>query len=159
MVKLSKQMKNYVLEKSKIGYTKEVRKIYDRRLLQYAREGINDLTFLIDNLPEDMQALIFTEQNLRKLFRALFASTISNNQMSEEKRLRLLNICKSALDEISMHQNGPLLAPNAWKVLKETPSSSYHESMYGTKVIQSIQIEGEVFKSKDRKGKREGDEQ
>ena len=57
----------------------------------------------------------------------------------------MTNLCNCTLDEIKIHQNGPLLPPNAWKVLKETPSSEYSEQVYGTQAIQTIQIEGAVF--------------
>lgn len=72
--------------------------------------------------------------------------------MTGEKRIRMLELCNCALDEIRIHQNGPILAPKAWKVLKETPSSDYYEEMYGTKVIQAIQIEGAVFAPNEKEG-------
>ena len=151
-MRLSKQMRSYVLGNSKKGYTKDTRSIYDKRLLQYVMEGIRDLAFLAEEMPEPMQALIFTDQNLKRLFRALFRVGESSSKITEERRLRILKLCNCALDEIKIYQNGPVLAPKAWKVLKETDSSSYHEAMYGTKVIQAIQIEGAVLTPNDKEG-------
>jgi hypothetical protein len=149
MVRLSKEMKDYVKGTSKKGYTKETRSTYDKRLLQYATVGIKDLTFLAEELTEQMQAQVFTDWNLKQLFRALFQVGDSSGGITEEKRLRILRLCNCALDEIKTRRNGPVIAPKAWKVLKETASSDYHEEVYGTKVIQAIQIEGAVFIPKE----------
>jgi len=157
VVIITDPIKRYILAEEKKGFNKSE---YDKRIEGYAKRGFRDLTFLLEKAPEHLQARIFTANNLKGLFRALFGTEIKENEpMSYTQRIRMLELCNCALDEIKIHQNGPLLAPNAWKVLKETPSSSYHEAMYGTKVIQAIQIEGEVFKSKERKEKREGDKQ
>jgi len=94
------------------------------------------------NTNEILRKLKNIEKRLKALFRALFQAQEWREQMSEPKRLRMLRLCNSALDEIRVHNNGPILAPNAWKVVKEMPSSSHHEAFYGTKVIQAIQIEG-----------------
>ena len=111
-----------------------------------AKKEISDLTKLLELLPEQQQEQIFTLKNLRPFFKALFTAR-SNEELSEDKRLQLLGVCNAALEQISIHNNGPQLAPNAWKVLRETPSSS-QETIYGTKVIQALQIEGSVFVEK-----------
>jgi len=129
----------------RVGYTNEQKSKNDRRLIEYATTGIKNLTLIATKLPEDMQAKIFNYDTLMPFFRALFQVEELDAKISEEKRLRMLELCNCALDEIKIRSNAVILAPNAWKVLNETATSSYLEAMYGMKAIQAIQIEYQRF--------------
>jgi hypothetical protein len=147
MVIVTDPMKKYILAPDKKGYNTSE---YNTRIIQHAIRGINDLTFLLENIPEKLQTEIFNEEKWKILLKALFSIEVeAAGRLPEQKRKRILRLINCALDEIKSHNNGPILAPNAWKVLKETPSSSSHEEIYGTKVIQALQIEGTIFMSED----------
>ena len=53
----------------------------------------------------------------------------------------MLNVINLALLEIKPRYNAVLLAPKAWQVIKQLPSST-HDAIYGKNVIQALQIEG-----------------
>jgi len=108
---LTKRMRKYVLNETKTGYDEETKAKYKMRLTQYALRGLEDLTLLLERLPEDLRAKIFTEETLRPFFEKLFHLKIPAKDHQEylkvkgskemiEKRKRLLRIAVSALNTI-----------------------------------------------------------
>lgn len=71
MVIITNKSKKYLPAKDKKGYN---RSQSDTRIEWAAKRGLEDLTFLLENASEYLQARIFTAQNLKGLFRALFPS-------------------------------------------------------------------------------------
>jgi len=120
MTILSKPMKKYLLNESKKGYMEDVQKAYNRRIIEYAREGIKDLALLAEKLPEDLQAKIFNEEMLRPLIGNLFRlrhqvkenySEEESREM-EERRKRIVQLCYLTLDIIGY-------TPNAWDLARD----------------------------------------
>ena len=104
-----------------------------------------------------MQYTIFNEKYLKPFFKAIFnispyidkKGEIAANFPADVdiKSKRMLAVCNWALNQISLRYNAIMLAPNAWKIIKEIPSSTQDE-IYGTNSIQAIQIEGNLFLKK-----------
>jgi len=108
---LTKSMKRYLLNETKMGYNKKTQDKYDARLAQYVLRGLEDLALLAEKLPEDQQSEIFNEKTLRPFFKGLFRLEIPAKDHQEylkikgskemiEKRKRLLRLAASALQFI-----------------------------------------------------------
>lgn len=143
MVVMSDPMKKYIVAKDKKGYNKSQN---DGRIILRGKRGLEDLTFFLNNLPEETRREIFNRRNLGLFFHALFTAR-PDEELSEDKRLRLLDVCNAALEQISVHNNGPQLARDAWKVLSDTTDSS-QDQIYGSKVILALQIQSNRFVGK-----------
>ena len=141
MAIITKPMRKFVLSPSKKGYNQSE---YYSRIIRLAKKGIEDLTFLLENTPERLQSQIFDEQNLNQFFQKLFRFRSTDEASKEQKRLRMLKICNLALSQIAHVDNGPTLAPNSWRTLKELPPNVF-DDVYGFKVIQALIVEGNVF--------------
>ena len=117
---LSEAMRKYILNTTKQGYTKEVRSVYNRRIVEYAKKGLEDLALLGENLPEDQLAEVFNKQSLGPLVKAVFRLRIKlnmNEKELHEKRKRILKLSYLTLTEIGILQNAWALAPNVMRVL------------------------------------------
>ncbi len=148
---ITKPMRKFVLSPSKKGYNQSE---YNSRIMKQAIAGIKDLSFLLENTSESLKSQIFNEKNLAVFFQNLFRFKQSKEESTyEQKRVRMLKICNLALSEIAHTDNGPNLAPNSWKTLKELPPNVF-DDVYGFKVIQALIVEGNVFLPKsDTKSK------
>jgi len=138
---ITNPMRKFILSPSKKGYNQSE---YYSRIIRQAHQGIRDLTFLLENTPERLQSHIFNEKILDQFFQQLFKFTHTTETSVEQKRLRMLKICNLALSQIAHVDNGPTLAPNSWKTLKELPPNVF-DDIYGFKVIQALIIEGNIF--------------
>lgn len=113
-------MGKYILNTTKQGYTKEVRSVYNKRIVEYAKRGLEDLALLGENLPEDQLAEVFNKQSLGPLVKAVFRLRIKpdmNEKELHEKRKRILKLSYLTLTEIGILQNAWALAPNVMRVL------------------------------------------
>jgi len=113
-------MRRYVLNTTKQGYAKEVRSVYNRRITEYAKRGLEDLAMLAENLPEDQLAEIFQGGAFTRLIRAVFCLRIRPNMDDKElneRRKRILKLSHHTLSEIGILQNAWGLAPNVMRVL------------------------------------------
>ena len=146
-------MRKYVKSfPERVGYSDEIKSKYDRRLWKYATEGLQDLTLIAENLPEEIQRKIFNEKYLKLFFKAIFNVALHWQTIDKEgakmnlskfyhKRKRMLKICNMALSEIGQPSNAEFLANDVWEIIKQLPSSP-QDAVYGTNAIQAIQIEG-----------------
>ncbi len=144
-------MKKYVKSfPESVGYTNDVKSKYNNRLLVYATEGLKDLTLIAEKAPEELQSTIFTEKYLKLFFRAIFnmPAYLEKRKKDEiykippkisDTRCRMLKSCNLALSEIGQRGNAVALAPHAWEIIKELPSSN-QDYIYGSNAIQAIQI-------------------
>lgn len=144
---LTEPMKKYLLNDSKKGYTAEVKSAYNRRIVEYARTGIKDLTLLAEKLPEEMQAKIFNEDTLRLLIGNLFRlrQQVKENYSEEElremeeRRKRIVQLCYLALEIIGY-------TPNAWdlarNVMDTLTKAGLHETFDTLIGIKAIYLEG-----------------
>jgi len=117
---LSEAMRKYILNTTKQGYTKEVRSVYNRRIMGYAKRGLEDLALLAENLPEDQLAEVFNRQSLGPLVKAIFRLRIKpgmNEKELQERRKRILKLSYLTLTEIGLPPNAWGLAPNVSRVL------------------------------------------
>ena len=141
MAIITNPMRKFILSPSKKGYNQSE---YYTRIVRQAVNGIKDLAFILENTPERLQSQIFNEINLSSFFAKLFKFKKNDEASIEQKRLRMLKICNLALSEIAHVDNGPTLAPNSWKTLKELPPNVF-DDVYGFKVIQALIVEGNVY--------------
>jgi len=146
---LSKSMKQYVLNKEKIGYNKETQNTYNNRLRDYAIQAIKDLTLLANKLPEAQQDQIFTDNTMRQLFRSLFnllncnaanqAKTIEDldkvmdEEQMQKRRSRILLLCYEAVNEIG--SRGSYLAPYEMSILLQGGQSNSLPVLTGTNAV------------------------
>jgi hypothetical protein len=151
-------MKKYLRSyPEKSGYSKTIQSKYDQRIIEYATKAIEDLTLIMEKTPEDLQAKIFTERYLKQFFKCLFnvGTYIESTERKPDhfssdlgaKSERMLNVCNLALDQIAFRRNALVLAPKAWRIIKELPSSN-NDEIYGTNIIQAIQIERSLIPPK-----------
>ena len=134
---LSEAMRKYILNTSKQGYTKEVRSVYNRRIIEYAKRGLEDLALLAENLPEDQLAEVFNKKSLGPLVKAVFRLRIKpdmNERELHERRERILKLSYLTLTEIGILQNAWALAPNVMKVLTKAGLSDI-DTIIGLKAI------------------------
>jgi len=82
------------------------------RIRQKALTEIDDLTFLLNNLPEKQLKQIFNAETLRKFFESLF--TVND----ERARLRLLELAQLMIDIVS--QKALVLSPETFMVLQNS---------------------------------------
>jgi len=156
---LTEPMKNYLLNDSKKGYTAEVKSAYNRRIVEYAKKGIEDLTLLAKKLPEDLQAKIFNEDTLRPLISSLFH--FYRPEMGEEilkrtlglrgermiwvptpldkelesRRRRIVRLCYLTLDIIGDNTNTWQLAPEVMDTLIKAGLKETFDTLIGLKAI------------------------
>ena len=134
---LSEAMRKYILNTTKQGYTKEVRSVYNRRIVEYTKRGLEDLALLAKNLPEDQLAEVFNKQSLGPLVKAVFHLRIKpdmNEKELHERRKRILKLSYLTLTEIGILQNAWALAPNVMRVLTKAGLSDI-DPIIGLKAI------------------------
>lgn len=144
---LTEPMKKYILNDSKKGYTVEVKSAYNRRIVEYAKKGIEDLTLLTEKLPEEMQAKIFNEDTLRPLIGNLFRlrQQVKENYSEEElremeeRRQRIVQLCYLTLNIIGY-------TPNAWDLARDVMDTlikaGLHEAFDTLIGLKAIYLEG-----------------
>jgi len=109
---LSKGMKKYVLSEDKSGYDKGTQNTYNYRLRIDVREAIEDLTMILQKLPESELEGLFNDRTMAPFFEALFKVQINAKDHEEwiqkkhskeirVKRQRLFRLSKRLLDIIS----------------------------------------------------------
>lgn len=117
---LTKAMREYVLNDKKVGYTRQTQSTYNRRIIEYAKRGLEDLTLLAEKLPEELQDGIFNEENLgpllRKVFRLKIRTEMSEDDLEKRKR-RILELSWDLLNTLGSRDNAYALAPRQMKTL------------------------------------------
>ncbi|MBS7632536.1 hypothetical protein KEJ15_02790 [Candidatus Bathyarchaeota archaeon] len=135
---LTEPMKKYLVNDSKKGYTAEAKSTYNRRIVEYAVRGLKDLTLLAEKLPEDLQAEIFNETNLRLLIRNIFRGHIKKDYEEaelEQRRERILRLSYETLTEIGFRDNAWDLAPDVMKILINAGLHETFDTIVGLKAI------------------------
>src|SRR5450759_31394 len=135
---LSKSMKQYVMNKEKTGYSKEVQNVYNNRLKTYAVQALKDLALLAEKLPEDQQKDVYNEGNMSPLIRNIFRAKIKENYEKEEfeqRRKRILRLSYDSLSEIGFRDNAWNLAPDIMNVLVKAGLNEIFDTMVGLKGI------------------------
>ena len=108
---LTKAMKKYLLSASKKGYKENVQSAYNRRIVEYARKGIEDLVLLVEKLPEELQAKIFNEEMMLLLMRIMsfrLTTKIAIEEKDESQGYRpipleqLLQMIKNKADRVEI---------------------------------------------------------
>jgi len=130
-------MRKYLLNTTKQGYTKEVRSVYNRRIIEYAKRGLEDLALLAENLPENQLAEVFNKKSMGPLVKAVFRLRIkpdTNERELHERRERILKLSYLTLTEIGILQNAWALAPNVMRVLTKAGLSDI-DIIMGLKAI------------------------
>ena len=117
MAILTKPMKKYLLSTSKQGFTAEVQATYDRRIVEYAKRGIADLTLLAAHLPEAQLQDVLNHANLKDLIRTLFALPAAEDVALQERRRRLLPLCHEVIATLDSIDFAMRLAPEIWRVI------------------------------------------
>lgn len=134
---LSQAMRKYILNTTKQGYTKEVRSVYNRRIVEYTKRGLEDLALLAENLPEDQLAEVFNKQTLGPIVKAIFRLRIKpdmNEKELHKRRKRILELSYLTLTTIGFLSNAWTLAPNVMRVLTKAGLSDIPTIM-GLKAI------------------------
>jgi hypothetical protein len=130
---LTKGMRKYVLSEDKSGYDKGTQNTYNYRLRIDIKEAIEDLTLILQKLPESELENLFNDGTLAGFFEALFKigitphgnQTYAQRKCSKEiksKRQRLFKLSKSVLRNIG---NGKFVSA----ILPE--SSKHHICIIG----------------------------
>jgi len=160
---LTEPMKKYLLNDSKKGYTAEVKSAYNRRIVEYAKKGLEDLKLLAEKLPEEFQAQIFNEETLRPLISSLFhfyrpemgeevlkrtVGLLGERMMwvptpldkeLENRRKRIVQLCYLTLDVIGDSTNAWQLAP---EIMDTLIKAGLHET-FGTLIgLKAVYLEG-----------------
>lgn len=117
---LSQAMRKYLLNTTKQGYNKDTRSVYNRRIITYAKKGLEDLALLAENLPEDQQAEIFNKEAFIRMIKAVYS--VRNRPKMDDKLLskrkkRILELSYPTLSHIGNLSNAWSLAPTVMKVL------------------------------------------
>lgn len=123
---LSKAMIKYVMSEDKKGYTKETQAVYDRRIRQYIKKTLKELTLIAQKLPEKLQDDVFNHSTLIPFFKELLRLRYDPKMTEKEletRRKRLLQLCRGFLSNLGSLKNAYDLAPNAMKHLKWSPRS------------------------------------
>jgi hypothetical protein len=149
-------MRVYIESHTKKGYDKGE---YDNRIVQYARDGINDLILLSEKLPEEMQAKIFNTETLSPLIKNLFLVAKRTVEIDKSKKLttdipvlvedipeidkdeitkrsmRILDLCLTTLDEIGNMLNARNLAPREMEDFMLAGPSETLQQITGLKAV------------------------
>jgi len=146
---LTEPMKKYLLNDSKKGYTAEARSTYNRRIVEYAKKGIEDLALLADKLPEEIQAQIFNPETLRPLIEKVFTMPKIEAKSREEyeekfeslegKRKRIIQLCYLTLDTIGFTSNAWNLAPDIMDTLTK---AGLHETLPALIGVKAVYLAG-----------------
>jgi hypothetical protein len=159
-------MNKYVMNKTKTGITKEAQTTYNSRLANYAVQAFKDLELLANELPEDLQNKIFNEENMQKVFKALFTLLkgsvfVSDIKMTNEqreglqkRRERILNLCYSALEVIGGLHNAWNLTGDIMQTLTQTGSADVLPTITGLRAVyfgglRIHQVKKQTEKKKD----------
>jgi len=119
------------------------------RIRKRALLAIRYLTLLAEMLPEDQLKQIFTREKLYTLLYALF--NVREKSISEEKRLRILDLCNYALVNIGVRHNAAILAPSSLDVITKTGLREYFDELIGIKAIMVEGVSLGLVKEKKRR--------
>ena len=112
---LGNAMRKYVMSENKNGYGKQVQSVYNNRIKRYTKLALKDLAFLAQKLPEEQQAEIFNDENMKDLFRALLrlnaTELTANKELLRKKRQRLLPLCYELISLLNDTNLAYLMAP------------------------------------------------
>lgn len=139
---LTEPMKKYLSNDSKRGYTAEVRSAYNRRIVEYAKKGIEDLTLLAEKLPEDLQAQIFNKETLRPLLQKVFTMPKIEAETKEEylrKRKRIVELCYETVNIMGFLDNAWRLAP---EIMDTLIKAGLHETIDTLVGLKAVYLEG-----------------
>ena len=146
---LGNSMRKYVNSENKNGYSKAVQAVYNSRIRTYAKQAIQDLALLAERLPEEQQAEIFTDINLRPLIRALLrispqqtTEMMQNKALKRQKQLRLEPIAQELIYDLNNSNLSWLIAPIGARYLRKE-----HDYLANLKAIH--------YKGLERKGEEE----
>jgi len=132
-------MRKYVLSERKNGYSSQVRNVYNYRIKKYAVQALKDLALLVQKLPEDQQAEIFNEDNMRDLLRALFKldpKLWEDKELLRKKRRRLLPLCYDIIMLFNNSTFAGLIAPMQYDVMaKEGGHLAHLKAVYYRSLI------------------------
>ena len=144
-------MKQYVMNKEKNGYNKEIQNVYNNRLRAYAIQALKDLALLADKLPETQQAQVFNDTTMAPLFQNLFnlserktaqqPQTIQDSpkkmdqEQLQKRRSRILRLCYEAVNVIGDTMNAHNLAPYEMNVLLYAGQNNALPALIGTNAV------------------------
>lgn len=131
-------MRKYVISSDKNGYSKAVQAVYNSRIKSYSKQAIKDLALLAEKLPEDQQADIFNNENMKPLFAALLklspeeiAKLTQNKELTKKKRNRLLPLTRQIIDLLNDANLSWLIAPvGARYMIKEGGHLAHLKAIY-----------------------------
>jgi hypothetical protein len=148
---LSKSMKQYVLNKEKNGYNKEIQNVYNNRLRAYAIQALKDLALLADKLPEAEQAQVFNNNTMAPLFQSLFSfsgdkpghnlqtiedlSKKMDQEQLQKRRSRILLLCYETVNVIGDTMNAHNIAPYEMSILLNAGQNDALPALTGTKAV------------------------
>ncbi|HSV48691.1 MAG TPA: hypothetical protein VLH35_00110 [Candidatus Acidoferrales bacterium] len=126
------------MSENKNHYSKEVQRVYNNRIKNYAKQAIQDLTLLALKLPEDQQAEIFSDKTINPLFTAIIKPTpeqmiqyFENKELAQKKRQNLLPICYNILSQLNDSNLAHLLAPVGTRyMIKEGGELAFLKAIY-----------------------------
>lgn len=131
-------MKKYVMSQSKVGYSKEVQAVYNSRIKTYAKQAIQDLTLLAQQLPQDQQEEIFNHKTLQPLFSAILKPSAQeiqqlyqDKELAKKKRQTLLPICYGIISQLNDSNLAHILAPIGTRyMVKEGGHLAFLKAIY-----------------------------
>jgi hypothetical protein len=131
-------MRKYVMSEDKSAYSKQVQAVYKSRIKKYATLALQDLTLLAQNLPEDQQAEIFTDQTVGDLLAALLklsSEQVSrlekDKELAKKKRQRLLPLCYKLIFLLNNHNLAHVMAPTGTRyMIKEGGQLAFLKAIY-----------------------------
>jgi hypothetical protein len=137
---LTKAMRKYVLSEDKSGYDKGKQGNYNTRLKNYSKLAIEDLTLIMEKLPESDLEKLFNAKTMSPFFRALFKIKVTNKEQkySEEikaKRQRLFSLSKSLLN---IFEDGQFVSSVLPIPAKEGKSAKFLKVLYDYETDSSI---------------------
>jgi hypothetical protein len=135
---LGNGLRKYVTSENKSHYSKEVQRVYNNRIKNYAKQAMQDLTLLAQKLPEDQQAEIFNDQTVNPLFKAIIKPTpeqmkqySQNKELAKKKQQNLLPICYSMISQLNDVNLAHLLAPVGTRyMIKEGGQLAFVKAVY-----------------------------
>jgi len=136
---LGNAMRKYVMSERKNGYSSQVQNVYNYRIKKYSVQALKDLALLVQELPEDQQAEIFTKENMYELLKAMFkldSKLWEDKELLRKKRRRLLPLCYDVIMLFNDPTFAALVAPLQCDVMiKEGGHLSFLKAVYYRSLI------------------------
>jgi len=122
---LGKGLRKYVMKK-KQGYDKATRRVYDGRLESHAIQALKDLALLVENLPEEQQAKIFSVENTTPFLTKLFSL---ESDEPDKRCERVRELWKTLFSIADTTYALKLVGEEVWKLLTSKPGA-HLEAVY-----------------------------